>query len=67
MAQTIEDILLRRIGVQFHSWKEAVQAAPMVGQLLAAEFAWSDGQTSDAIDAYLSSIRHLLQHAGIEE
>ncbi len=39
MAQTIEDILLRRIGVQFHSWKEAEKAAPVVGQLLAREFA----------------------------
>ena len=45
MAQTIEDILLRRIGVQFHSWKEAAQAAPVVGQLLAREFGWSEAQT----------------------
>jgi glycerol-3-phosphate dehydrogenase len=66
MAQTIEDILLRRIGVQFHSWKEAAQAAPAVGQLLAREFAWSDAQTREAIAAYLGSIQHLLQSAGIE-
>jgi len=66
MAQTIEDILLRRIGVQFHSWKEAAQAAPVVGQLLAREFAWSDAQTKEAVAAYLGSIQHLLQSAGIE-
>jgi len=66
MAQTIEDVLLRRIGVQFHSWKEAAQAAPVVGQLLAREFAWSDAQTKEATDAYLGSIQHLLQSAGIE-
>jgi glycerol-3-phosphate dehydrogenase len=66
MAQTIEDILLRRIGVQFHSWKEAAQAAPVVGQLLAREFAWSDAQTKEAITGYLASIQHLLRSAGIE-
>ena len=48
MAQTIEDILLRRIGVQFHSWKEAAQAAPVVGQLLAREFGWSEAQSKEA-------------------
>jgi glycerol-3-phosphate dehydrogenase len=65
MAQTIEDILLRRIGVQFHSWKEAAQAAPVVGQLLAREFAWTDAQTNEAVATYLGSIQHLLQSAGI--
>jgi glycerol-3-phosphate dehydrogenase len=65
MAQTIEDVLLRRIGVQFHSWKEAAQAAPVVGQLLAREFSWNDAQTREAIDAYQGLIGHLLQSAGI--
>jgi glycerol-3-phosphate dehydrogenase len=66
MAQTIEDVLLRRIGVQFHSWKEAAEAAPVVGQIMAREFAWNDAQTREAIDAYLGSIRHLLQSAGVD-
>ena len=44
---------LRRIGVQFHGWKEAAEAAPVVAQLLAREFAWSEAQTSDAVTAYL--------------
>jgi glycerol-3-phosphate dehydrogenase len=66
MAQTIEDILLRRIGLQFHSWKDAAEAAPVVGQLLAREFDWTDAQTREDVDAYLASIHHLLQSAGIE-
>jgi glycerol-3-phosphate dehydrogenase len=66
MAQTIEDILLRRIGVQFHSWTEAVQAAPVVGQLMAQEFAWTDAQAKEAIAAYQGSIQHLLRSAGID-
>jgi glycerol-3-phosphate dehydrogenase len=66
MAQTIEDILQRRIGVQFHGWKEAAEAAPVVGQLLAREFAWSEARTSEAVSAYLGTIRHLLHSAGLE-
>jgi glycerol-3-phosphate dehydrogenase len=66
MAQTIEDILLRRIGVQFHSWKEAAKAAPIVAQLLAREFGWSDTRSNQALGAYLTSIQHLANSAGIE-
>jgi glycerol-3-phosphate dehydrogenase len=65
MAQSIEDILLRRIGLQLYSWKEAVQAAPVVGRLLAREFNWTDAQTDEAVCAYLASIQHLLHSAGI--
>jgi len=67
MAQTIEDILLRRLGVQFHGWKEAALAAPVVGQFLAHEFSWTASQTKDAVAAYLHSIAHLFQSAGIEK
>jgi glycerol-3-phosphate dehydrogenase len=67
MAQTIEDILLRRLGAQFHSWREAALAAPVVGQLLAREFSWTASQTEEAVAAYLHSIRHLFESAGIEQ
>ena len=53
MAQTIEDILARRLGVQFYGWKEAAEAAPAVAQLLAREFAWSEDQTRQAVDCLL--------------
>jgi glycerol-3-phosphate dehydrogenase len=66
MAQTIEDILARRLGVQFHSWSEAAESAPVVAQWLAREFAWSEDQTRQAVAAYLGTLRHLLHAAGIE-
>jgi len=66
MAQTINDVLLRRIGVQFHSWTEAAQSAPIVGELLAREFCWDDAQTRESITAYQASIQHLIFSAGIE-
>jgi len=66
MAQTIEDVLARRIGVQFHGWQEASQSAPVVGRLLAREFSWSEAQTRDAVERYLASILHWVHRAGIE-
>jgi glycerol-3-phosphate dehydrogenase len=66
MAQSIEDVLLRRIGVQFHSWKGAARAAPVVCQLLAEELDWSEAQSREALDGYLASIRHLLDSAGLD-
>ncbi len=66
MAQTIEDILLRRIGVQLQGWKEAAKAAPIVAQVLAQELGWSDAQSKDALGAYLASIDHLLHTAGLK-
>lgn len=65
MAQTIEDVLLRRIGMQFHSWKEATRAAPLVCQLLAQEFGWSKAHSEEELGAYLAAIGHLFRSAGI--
>lgn len=66
MAQTIEDVLLRRIGVQFHGWTEAAKSAPVVAELLAREFGWSKTQCSQALDAYMTSIQRQRHSAGIE-
>jgi glycerol-3-phosphate dehydrogenase len=56
MAITIEDILARRIGLQLFSWKLAMQAAPIVGDLLARELGWSTEEKSSAVDDYVSKI-----------
>jgi glycerol-3-phosphate dehydrogenase len=60
MAQTVDDVLARRIGVQFHSWKDAAKAAPVVAQLLARELGWSEAQCDQALEAYLTSLQHML-------
>jgi glycerol-3-phosphate dehydrogenase len=59
MAMTIEDILARRIGLQFFSWDLAVQAAPVVGDYLARELSWSDREKTDAIREYLGKIARM--------
>lgn len=65
MAQTIADILIRRIGIQFHNWKQARAAAPAVGERMAAELGWTPHQTAEAIAAYQAQIDRLCELAGL--
>jgi glycerol-3-phosphate dehydrogenase len=67
LAATIEDVLARRTGIQFYSWREAIQAAPVVGSLMAEELRWSDAEAKTAITAYVDKINHLLERAGLEQ
>jgi glycerol-3-phosphate dehydrogenase len=67
MAQSIEDLLLRRIGVQFHSWRDAIAAAPVVGQILGRELGWTDAETTEAIAAYEDSIKILFEKIGLQD
>jgi glycerol-3-phosphate dehydrogenase len=66
MATTIEDVLARRLGVQFWSWREAIHSAPVVGSLIAEELQWSPAQARSAISSYVEKINHLLDRAGLE-
>jgi glycerol-3-phosphate dehydrogenase len=65
LAVTIEDVLARRCGVQFYSWRSAREAAPAVGQILGTELVWSPDQTKSAVDAYISHINRLVDLAGL--
>ena len=67
LAATIEDVLARRLGVQFYSWRDAIHAAPVVGSLMAGELHWSDAEAKSAITAYVDKINHLLERAGLEQ
>jgi glycerol-3-phosphate dehydrogenase len=65
MALSIEDILARRLGLEAYGWKEAVQAALVVADLLAREFGWASEKKQTAIDEYICRIRSLMEKAGI--
>lgn len=65
MASTIEDVLARRLGMQFYSWSDSIDAAPIVGSLMQKELRWSDASTRDAIAGYVEKIHHLLRSAGL--
>ena len=64
MALTIEDVLARRIGLQFHSWRLAIQAAPAVGALMRRELCWTPEEESKAVEAYVARVNHMLTVAG---
>jgi glycerol-3-phosphate dehydrogenase len=65
MAVTIEDVLTRRIGLQFFSWKLAIEAAPLVAQHLARELGWTEQQKQQAIHDYIGKIEHSLEAIGL--
>lgn len=65
-AMTIEDVLARRLGVQFWSWREAIHAAPVAGALIAQELQWSPEYARSSISTYIDKINHLLERAGLE-
>jgi glycerol-3-phosphate dehydrogenase len=65
MAATIEDVLARRLGMQFYSWSDCLDAAPIVGSLMQKELPWSDASTREAITTYIVKIYHLIETAGL--
>lgn len=64
MATSIEDVLGRRLGLEFFGWREALAAAPSVAALLARELRWSPDQTRLALEACSSRLRRLADAAG---
>jgi glycerol-3-phosphate dehydrogenase len=66
LATTIEDVLARRLGVQFWSWRDAIHSAPLVGSLMAYELHWSSDQRNSAVTAYVQKLNRRLEQAGLE-
>jgi len=65
MAQSIEDILARRIGLQVYDWRLAIQAAPVVAFYLAQELGWPPAETHHAVDLYRSKVNRMLETIGL--
>jgi glycerol-3-phosphate dehydrogenase len=65
MAQTLEDVLARRIGLELYSWKLTIQAAPLVASLMAGELGWSASERQSALAEYTTKVNHYLQTAGL--
>jgi len=61
MAETIEDLLARRTGVEMYGWREAVAAAPVAGELLAREKGWSSDKKTEAVSDYTQKLRGFLR------
>ena len=67
MAETIEDLLARRTGVQMYGWKEALAAAPIAGALLASEKGWDSRKEAAAVAEYSAKIRGFLRELELSE
>jgi glycerol-3-phosphate dehydrogenase len=67
MAVTIEDVLARRLGLEYFSWELAVEAAPVVASYLAAELGWSEAQKSEAVSGYVGKIRRRQTAIGVRK
>src|SRR5271156_3197644 len=65
MAVTIEDVLARRVGLEFFSWRASRDAAPVVGAILGQQLGWSVEQRESKIREYVSKIDRYFAVAGL--
>lgn len=65
MAVTIEDVLMRRTGLQLFSWRAAAAAAAPTAGIMARELGWSTEFARSAADEYVARINRWLQLAGL--
>jgi glycerol-3-phosphate dehydrogenase len=65
MVITIEDVLMRRTGLQFYSWRAAIGAAAPTAAILAKELGWSADFERSAAEEYRQKISRLIQLAGL--
>ena len=65
MATSIEDVLARRVGLEFHDWQACIDAAETTGRLLGSEMNWSSEATRKAIEAYMVKLKRQARLAAI--
>ena len=65
MAASVEDVLARRLGLQFFDWNLALKAAPVVAGILAQELEWNRSTERDALDEYVTLIRNFQEKIGL--
>jgi glycerol-3-phosphate dehydrogenase len=67
MAETVEDLLARRTGVEMYGWKEALAAARVTAALLAKEQEWDAAREAAAVAEYSDRIRGFLNELELNE
>jgi glycerol-3-phosphate dehydrogenase len=65
MAVSIEDVLARRVGLEFFCWRASREAAPVVGTILGPQLGWSAEQTESRIREYQKKIDRYFSVAGL--
>ena len=67
MAATLGDLLERRTGLQFFSWKTAMAAAPVAAAVMQRELGWDAAQTRRAVDEYVSTLSGWSEKIGLAQ
>ena len=65
MAATLDDVLERRTGLQFHSWEAAMDGAPVAAELMQREMGWDEAQTRRAFSEYVNRLSAWTQKIGL--
>jgi glycerol-3-phosphate dehydrogenase len=65
MATTIEDVLARRLGLQFYSWRLAAGAAPKVADHFVREHGWSEQRRTASVEEYREKTRRMQSALGL--
>ncbi len=65
MAATLDDVLERRTGLQFYSWKTAIAAAPVAAAVMRGEMAWDEAHTQREVDDYVRTISGWTEKIGL--
>jgi glycerol-3-phosphate dehydrogenase len=65
MAQTLEDVLARRIGLQLFSWRASLRAAPVVAPLMADLLGWTREQAEHAVEEYVQKVTGRMSAIGL--
>lgn len=66
MAMSLEDVLARRTGVQFFSWKLAMEAAPATAHIMGDLLGWNESTIRNAVSEYLATIAAAMERIGLE-
>jgi glycerol-3-phosphate dehydrogenase len=65
MAATLDDVLERRTGLQFFSWHEAMDAAPIAAAVMQREMGWDAAQAERAVSEYVGTLSAWTQKIGL--
>lgn len=66
MAVSLEDVLSRRLGLQYFDWRLAAQAAPTAAQILARELGWCADRARTEVGSYTDLISRYLTMLGLD-
>jgi glycerol-3-phosphate dehydrogenase len=56
MAMTLDDVLTRRLHLNFEDWSQGVASAPRVAEVMARELGWGEAETTAQVSRYKAKV-----------